>query len=149
LTDRLDKQLRAELRTLFDPIATRVLSGEDVKITVWPELAAIKTRYDKSLDVIKPYLPAVRDALAVPGLLYDHIIKILKKLPADPRRNRIRLKLVKLKDVDSKTDLEKWQVEVAARVRDGKPYDKKQVKSPNGMLASYKAAATKIARETK
>jgi hypothetical protein len=148
LVDRLDKQMKDELMALLDPVAARILKGEDVKVTAWPEVDAVGKRFDKSVDVIKPYLPAYRDSMSQWGLLFDHAVKILRKLPANARRERIRVKLVKLND-DFKAELDKWRVDVTARVRDGKPYDKKQVKSTKTMLASYMKAETKVAKETK
>jgi len=149
LTDRLEKQMRAELMAVLAPVAARVLKGEDVKVAAWPELDTVGKRFDKSIDVIKPYLPAFRDSMVQWSLLRDHVLKILRKLPANARRERIRVKLVELLNVDFKAEIEKWRVDVTARVRDGKPYDKKHVKSTKTMLASYIKAANKVAKETK
>jgi hypothetical protein len=148
LVERLDKQMRDELMAVLDPVAARVLKGEDVKVASWPELDAVGKRFEKSADVIKPYLPAFRDSMLQHNLLFNHAVKILRSLPANGRRERIRVKLVKL-NADFKADLEKWQADVTARVRDGKPYDKRQVKNTKTMLASYMKAETKVAKETK
>jgi hypothetical protein len=148
LVGRLDQQMRDELMAVLDPVAARVLKGEDVKVAAWPELDAVGNRFDKSADVIKPYLPAFRESLLQRNSLFNHAVKILRSLPANARRERIRVQLVKL-NADYKAELEKWQADVIARVRDAKPYDKKQVKSPKPMLASYMKAETKVAKETK
>ncbi|MEP7272297.1 MAG: DUF4157 domain-containing protein [Acidobacteriota bacterium] len=145
----LGDRLRAELMSLFDPIAARILLGEDVKVPYLPELAAIKARYDKSLDVVVPYLPLMKEALIERSRLINHLFGILKKIPVSPRRDRIRIKMAKLVNTDFKADMDKWRENVFTLVRDGKPFDKKKAKSTSSMLATYKKALTKVAKETK
>lgn len=145
---RLDKEIRDELMAYLDPLLTRVVAGEDVKVATAPELDAIKTRYLKSLSVIKPYLPDARDALTTEPKLFGHLVEILRKITSKARRERVRVKLVALRD-SAKAEIATWLDTVTARIRDGKAFNRKAVRRPSDMLTGYKTKATKIARETK
>jgi hypothetical protein len=148
LVARLDKELRAELLAYIDPLATQVLSGKDVPIKATPEVDAIHDRYAKSISIIKPYLPEYRDALEGEPKLFRHLIDILTSIRDKKRRERVRVKIVVLR-AEAKADFEKWMATAADHVRNGKPFNKKLQARPATMLATYKAKATKINRETK
>ena len=149
IVERLELKMKDELMAVFDPVATRVLKGEDVDMSTWPEIDAIRDKYQKSVPLIKPYVPAYEESYKQWALVHSHAIKILVKVTDKARQKQIRSKLVTLANVDFKNEIMKWRADVVTRLRDGKPFDRKQVKSTTGLTEAYKKKMTKVARETK
>jgi hypothetical protein len=148
LTSRLDSRLQDELLTAFDPVAQRVLKKEKVKLDTWPELDAIGQKYDKSLDLIEPYLPLYQDSLIQTPVLLQFIADLLRQLK-DPRRKLVRVKLVALKDVDFQQEMKRWRDDVTDKVQAGEPFNPRKLKTPKTILETYKRKAVAIARQTK
>ena len=140
--------MRGELIKELDPYATRALNGEEIEKPQWPELDAILKKYMKSVNVLKPYLPRYSDSLIQGQILTHKAASIIKSLPMNARRERIRVKLNDL-DIAFTKDLTKWRDDVLELIRAGKPFDKGKIKRPFDMRVTYDAKLQKVVRETK
>jgi hypothetical protein len=122
--------MREELIKELDPYATRALNGEEIEKPQWPELDAILKKYMKSVNVLKPYLPRYSDSLIQGQILTHKAASIIKSLPMNARRERIRVKLNDL-DIAFTKDLTKWRDDVLELIRAGKPFDKGKSRDPS------------------
>jgi hypothetical protein len=148
LTSRLDERMQEELLAVLDPVAEQVLKGQDVRVDSWPELDAIGRKYQESVALIEPYLKLYQDSRTQTPLLLQFTAGLLHKLK-DPRRKRVREKLVTLKDVDFAGEMERWRDDVVEKIRAGEPFNPRQLKDPKTILESYKRKAVRVARQTR
>ena len=149
LTEYLGNFMREELMTALDPVASRVLLGEEVTMTTWPEVDAIKAKYYNRLLIIKPYLPVVHESYLQRHEVWDLGRDILKSIKDKPRRDRVRVKIAKIMNDELAKALKNFRLEIAARIRDGKRFDKQQVKSSKALGTIYKKKIANVPKETK
>ncbi|WP_447979264.1 eCIS core domain-containing protein [Candidatus Nitrospira bockiana] len=149
LGDTLKALYRDDLLKLVDAPAKRALTGQVVNVAAWPELDALKAKYKKAIDIIPPYLPLFDKAQRIDGLVIAFGYELNRKYKANKKRQDIIKHVLDERKNAVQPQVEAWKTKVAQRIRDGLPFDPKQVKDPMTIFKRYetkwKADAKKIA----
>lgn len=147
ITSHLESRFQDELMALLDPPAQRALKGEAVAVTAWPELDQLAAAYDQALAVIQPYLPLYRNSMGLQTRFNSLEAELLSKVPAGDKRESLRLYMVNQRDTVLNPQIERWQKDVLARIRNGTPYDPAQVNDPAEMWKRFEKDARALARK--
>jgi hypothetical protein len=131
---RIVAQCQADVLALATEPARRAASGQPVDASSWPELDALEAKYEQAVKVFPSYLPILREAdnlqsrfEAFKGNLYIRF-KTSKRLPDIARH------LTTLRDQVLLPEIEVWRTGVFERIRNGTPFDRKQVTDPAPIL---------------
>jgi hypothetical protein len=135
--ERLTGLHRADLVALVAAPARRILGGQAVDAGSWPEFDALRARYRKAVGIIPAYLPQFRVARRTLTLFYDFMHEVMRKVGPSRRRADIVAHLLAHRQRAFMPDVEAWKVAVVARIRDGLPFDPKQVEDPMLILARH------------
>ena len=136
-----------DLMARFEPLARKVLRGEEVKVEPWPELHAMADRYEARLGTVEPYVRPFSASGPLADRFTHHVGSVLDGLP-EPRRTRVREKIGPI-IVGHRAAVDKWRADVIARVRAGKPFHPRVVKDPTTLRASFERRFTDLVRKTR
>ena len=149
LGDTLTARYRDELLKLVDAPAKRALAGQAVDVLAWPELDALRAKYRKAIDLLPSYLPLWVKALQTPTGFMSFGRHINDKYKSSKKRPDIIQHVLAERDAGLLPEVEAWKTAVLERIRNGVPFDSKQVKDPLTILArwerKWEADAARIA----
>jgi hypothetical protein len=140
-----------EALALMQPTATRILAGQAIDATKWPELDALVAKYKQALNVAPSYLPMYEKAM---GEEFDVATaqafattekeevgpiawSILRKYPKkDPRRQKIKDYMLQRRlELSKQSDQLQW--DIIAQVNAGIPPKKATLTTPEALLKDY------------
>ena len=142
LTEDLVNRYRQELLRVVDAPARRARRGEAVDARTWPELDALQARYRQAFDIVPPYLPLYQRAFQITVRFTDFAKDINARFRKSPRREQIVAHVLGARDARFWPEVEAWKAGVITRIRDGLPFDPRQVVDPTTILTRYERELT-------
>ena len=148
---RLRKSFSEEILALLTPIATRIIRGEQIVMTTWPEMDALGAKHQRALKLAPAYLKAyeaaeeqefLATAAAALSITEEREVgpiawQILRKYPAkDPRRQKLKDFMLKRR-VELEEEGQALQKDIVARAVAGVPANKAKLVTPEALVKAY------------